>query len=553
MKFLAHIDLSKNQLQNAVIHPLGTPPTGVEGQIYYNSSVGDKKLYIHDGANWTPVGDITSVASTTSQLTVTSGTTGAVSLALDIASTVTNGGTGLVTSDLLYDYITGGTASVTSIIAGTGISVNSATGAVTVTNTDLGSSQNIFKNFAVAGQNTVVADSNNDTLTLVAGSNVTITTNDTTDTITIASTDTNTTYTAGTGLSLSGTTFNHSNAVTASNFGDTGVTRTLAYGGTFIVPYVTYDAQGHLVTKSNLTLTLPANLDTNWYPTAFAWTGGTTAGPTGSLTGVGMSAVPYAAIPSASATASGVVTTNGQTFAGDKTFSNNVIISGDLTVSGTTTTVNTETINLADNIITLNSNYTGSAPTENGGIEIERGTLTNVSLVWNESTDRWTFTNDGTTFYNIPISGDATVTSIALTQGNGITITDTSSGTAKAFTIAANNASETAVGVIELATQAEVNAGTDTVRAVTPATLATYIANQAAADSYAVTLTATVGAQTVAHGLGTSDVIVQLFDTINGEVIYADIARSMTTPFAVTVTFITAPTNPVRALVQKID
>lgn len=551
MKFLAHIDLSKNQLQNAVIHPLGTPPTGIEGQIYYNSSVGDKKLYIHDGATWTPVGDITSVASTTSQLTVTSGTTGAVSLALDIASTVTNGGTGLVTSDLLYDYITGGTASVTSIIAGTGISVNSATGAVTVTNTDLGSSQNIFKNFAVAGQNTVVADSNNDTLTLVAGSNVTITTNDTTDTITIASTDTNTTYTAGTGLSLSGTTFNHSNAVTASNFGDTGVTRTLAYGGTFIVPYVTYDAQGHLVTKSDLTLTLPANIDTNWYPTAFAWTGGTTSGPTGSLTGVGMSAVAYGAIPSASGSASGVVTTNGQTFAGDKTFSNNVIISGDLTVSGTTTTVNTETILLADNIITLNSNYTGSAPTENGGIEIERGTLTNVSLVWNESTDRWTFTNDGTIFYNIPISGDATVTSIALTQGNAIAITDTSVGTAKAFTIAAYNATETAVGVIEIATQAEVNTGTDTVRAVTPATLATYIANQTTGDSYAVTLTATAGAQTVTHNLNTKDVIVQLYDATTSETIYADITRTSTS--IVTVTFVTAPANTVRALVQKID
>ena len=41
------------------------------------------------------------------------------------------------------------------------------------------------------------------------------------------------------------------------------------------------------------------------------------------------------------------------------TISSNLVISGNLTVSGTTTTVNTETINLADNIITLNSNFTG--------------------------------------------------------------------------------------------------------------------------------------------------------------------------------------------------
>lgn len=58
----------------------------------------------------------------------------------------------------------------------------------------------------------------------------------------------------------------------------------------------------------------------NYYPTTFIWTNGTTAGPTGSLTGVGMSAVSFNAIPVASATQSGVVTTGDQSFAGEKTF-----------------------------------------------------------------------------------------------------------------------------------------------------------------------------------------------------------------------------------------
>ena len=89
----------------------------------------------------------------------------------------------------------------------------------------------------------------------------------------------------------------------------------------------------------------------------------------------------------------------------DVTIANDLTVTGDLTVSGTTTTVNTETILLADNIITLNSNYTGSTPSENGGIEIERGTIDNAVLRWNETSDRWEFTNDGgTTYYNIPIS-----------------------------------------------------------------------------------------------------------------------------------------------------
>lgn len=75
--------------------------------------------------------------------------------------------------------------------------------------------------------------------------------------------DNNTTYSAGTGLNLSGTTFNHSNSVTASNFGDTGATRTLGFGNTFTVPYATYDAQGHITGSANRTLTMPVNPNTD--------------------------------------------------------------------------------------------------------------------------------------------------------------------------------------------------------------------------------------------------------------------------------------------------
>ena len=81
-------------------------------------------------------------------------------------------------------------------------------------------------------------------------------------------------------------------------------------------------------------------------------------------------------------------------------------VSGNLTVSGTRTIVNTEEILLADNIITINSNYTGSAPSENGGIEVERGTLANPKLVWNEAQDYWQLEVNNTVLGRIITTAD---------------------------------------------------------------------------------------------------------------------------------------------------
>jgi len=63
LKYLTHLNLNQNELQNPVLHPLGTAPsTPVEGQIYYNSTVGNKKVYVYDGSAWTNIsGDISEV------------------------------------------------------------------------------------------------------------------------------------------------------------------------------------------------------------------------------------------------------------------------------------------------------------------------------------------------------------------------------------------------------------------------------------------------------------------------------------------------------------
>jgi len=134
-----------------------------------------------------------------------------------------------------------------------------------------------------------------------------------------------------------------------------------------------------------------------------------------------------------SGTANEIVTAaSGQTITiglpDDINIAGNAVIEGDLTVSGTTTTVNTEEILLADNIITLNSNMADSpqvGPTENAGIEIERGTSNNVLLRWNETagTGFWEFTNDGSTYHDMATDADI-VDAVAGGSNTNITVTD---------------------------------------------------------------------------------------------------------------------------------
>jgi hypothetical protein len=83
------------------------------------------------------------------------------------------------------------------------------------------------------------------------------------------------------------------------------------------------------------------------------------------------------------------ITVNGSLFSNDVT-ADEVVVTGNLVVQGTTTTINSEEIDLADNIINLNSNLdSGTAPTQNAGISVNRGSSANVSFEWNESLDKW--------------------------------------------------------------------------------------------------------------------------------------------------------------------
>lgn len=123
--------------------------------------------------------------------------------------------------------------------------------------------------------------------------------------------------------------------------------------------------------------------------------------------------------------------------------------------------------------------------------------------------------------------------------GEGMDVTHT--GTT--ITVAGEDATTTNKGIVELATGAETNALTDTARAVTPASLASL--------RYAETGTGSATSWIVNHTLGSTDVIVQLYQISTGDTVECDVTRTSTD--AVTLGFCaTQDLTDLRVLVIKI-
>lgn len=210
----------------------------------------------------------------------------------------------------------------------------------------------------------------------------------------------------------------------------------------------------------------------------------------------------------------------------DVTITNNLTVEGNLIVNGTQTILNTTELKVEDNIITLNSNVTGT-PLTNAGIEVNRGSSPITSLIWNESTDRWTFTNDGTTFYNIPISSEynfythPTQSGITL-DGSGLQfvqdLTVNTLGHVTAATLGTiPTASTTVVGVTRLATNTEATTGASGV-ALQPSQVASFLDTR----SYVTNIT---GSGTVNHNLNATAINVQFYDNSTGELIEVGVSK----------------------------
>jgi GH24 family phage-related lysozyme (muramidase) len=88
-----------------------------------------------------------------------------------------------------------------------------------------------------------------------------------------------------------------------------------------------------------------------------------------------------------------------------ETFNNNLTVVGDLTVSGAINFVNSNEVEIGDSIILLNADEAGD-PTQDAGLEVERGTSPNVGIQWSESNDYWHVTTDGSTWNKLITAGD---------------------------------------------------------------------------------------------------------------------------------------------------
>jgi hypothetical protein len=185
-----------------------------------------------------------------------------------------------------------------------------------------------------------------------------------------------------------------------------------------------------------------------------AATGLTVSGATVSITDTGGDGTMDGVIIGGTTAAAGTFTTIDT--------SGNVTVGGNLTVSGTTTTVDSETLVIEDPFLTLAKNNSGgSANTFDQGLLFNRGSLDNVSFVWDESADQFavavTSGEDGTT------AGNVTIDSYAAFKAGVITGTDVETGSISAAdgTEAATIANSTGIITIpsSVLTTTDINGG----------------------------------------------------------------------------------------------
>lgn len=464
-QYLSNIDLSKNQLQNAALHPVATTPgTPVEGQVYFDTTPGDKKMYYYNGTAWVFMGsqgDITAIqSSTTSQLTVTNGTGPIPSLAI-ITGAVANGGTALATGDQIYDFVVG-QGYVESVGRANSTFVNlvlSGTATNPVLTASLSASGTPGSGNFLRGDNTWAAPPAQYTSWILAG--------------------------------------------------DSGSSQAITDGNT-----ATFAGGTNISTVASATDTLTVNLNDS-----ITLAGTLTVNGTGQSSFAGQVTIP--ATPTAN------------TDAASKQYVDNSVVGNLVYQGGYNAATNTPDLDSSpSSSIKKGWTYTVTA---DGSFFTEQVRVGDVLIA--EVNAPTTLADWTTVQNNIDLATLSTVGIGNVNPGEGIDVSY-SNGTA---TVSGEDSSATNKGIVI------VGAGTGISVAYSSGTATVTNTETNSNSTFAATITST-GA--VTHNLGTKDVIVQLYDTVTDETVYADVERNSTSQ--VTITFAATPTNSIRVLVQKI-
>ena len=211
-------------------------------------------------------------------------------------------------------------------------------------------------------------------------------------------------------------------------------------------------------------------------------------------------------------------------------------ISGNVDVDGT----------LEADAITVNGSTLQVVVEDHVGAMLD-GTETGISVSYDSSNNNLDFVVSDTT-----VAGDSGSTGITpgdtLTIAGGTNVTTAMSGDTLTITATDTNTQ------LSFASAAEVQAGTNTAKAVNPDVLAAKSVH-ATIDVSDSDFSSNLYAE-ITHSLGTEDVIVQLFDSSSKEQVYADIARTDKSNSASTskikITFAAAPSNDIEVLITSI-
>ena len=272
----------------------------------------------------------------------------------------------------------------------TGITYSS--GAISITNTSVGAGS--YGDAATVPNFTVNAQGQ---LTAAGETAVSITASAVTNFSEAVDDRVNALITAGTGISKS---YNDSGNTYTLTITDSGVSAG-SFGSATAVPNYTVNAQGQLTTATNTTIAIPSSQITDFNSAVGSRVDAELSGGTGITYSAGAIAID-----------STVVTKAGtQTINGDKTFTGTVdltgaTIPGTVTFSGNIVATNIDTVTQTDSIITDNNIYLNQGGSDRDAkIQVEHSTA-NTYIKWDEGTDRWQFSNNGSTDNNMLLLTD---------------------------------------------------------------------------------------------------------------------------------------------------